>query len=172
MTLVFVSLLVLGFLLYVTRQDLAALRQRINELESRAIEPQQYRQPVADQPEATINPEPIVPAQPEIDAVDMPDYKIAAKTRRGATISGSRLQPPAEPQQDIEPEPELPKPSRFADISFEGLVGGKLPIWVGGIALVFAGFFLVRYTIEAGLFGPGARSITATIFALIMILCR
>jgi uncharacterized membrane protein len=167
MTLVFVSLLVLGFLLYVTRQDLAALRQRINELESRAIEPQQYRQPIADQPEATINPEPIVPAQPEIDAVDTPDYKIAAKTRRAATISGSRLQPPSEPQNEI--EPELPKPSRFADISFEGLVGGKLPIWVGGIALVFAGFFLVRYTIEAGLFGPGARSITATIFALIMI---
>lgn len=35
--------------------------------------------------------------------------------------------------------------------------------------MVFAGFFLVRYTIEAGLFGPGARSITATIFAFAMI---
>ena len=59
--------------------------------------------------------------------------------------------------------------SRFADLSFESLVGGKLPIWVGGISLVFAGFFLVRFTIEAGLFGPGARSITATIFAFAMI---
>jgi uncharacterized membrane protein len=57
----------------------------------------------------------------------------------------------------------------LAGASFEDLVGGKLPIWIGGIALVFAGFFLVRYTIEAGLLGPAARSIIATIFAGILI---
>lgn len=60
-------------------------------------------------------------------------------------------------------------PPKSAPINFENLVGGKLPIWVGGIALVFAGFFLVRYTIEAGLFGPAARSVAATIFAGLLI---
>ena len=38
-----------------------------------------------------------------------------------------------------------------------------------GLLLVFAGFFLVRYTIEAGLFGPAARSVTATLFAGLLI---
>lgn len=52
---------------------------------------------------------------------------------------------------------------------FEDLVGGKLPIWIGGIALIFAGFFLVRFSIEAGLFGPVARCITAIIFGITLI---
>lgn len=54
----------------------------------------------------------------------------------------------------------------FKGLSLEDVIGGKLPIWIGGIALIFAGFFLVRYSIEAGLFGPRARSITAAIFGL------
>jgi uncharacterized membrane protein len=85
-------------------------------------------------------------------------------------------EPPAEIQTlEIEDSPAPPfsappeTPSLSTRINFENLVGGKLPIWVGGIALVFAGFFLVRYTIEAGLFGPAARSVTATIFAALLI---
>ena len=74
------------------------------------------------------------------------------------------ISPPPPP---ITPIAEAPPPT--AGLNFENLVGGKLPIWVGGIALVFAGFFLVRYTIEAGLFGPAARAVTATIFAALLI---
>ena len=55
------------------------------------------------------------------------------------------------------------------DFSLESLVGGKLPIWVGGIALAFAGFFMVRYSIEAGLLGPQARVGSATLFGLLLI---
>ncbi|MEM1132251.1 MAG: DUF2339 domain-containing protein [Pseudomonadota bacterium] len=57
----------------------------------------------------------------------------------------------------------------FSGRSFEDVIGGKLPIWIGGIALIFAAFFLVRFTIEAGLFGPRARSITAALFGLLLI---
>lgn len=73
------------------------------------------------------------------------------------------IEPPA-PQ----PAPDK-KPVKTSQWSFEELVGGKLPIWVGGISLVFAGFFLVRYTIEAGLLGPGTRSLLASLFALLLI---
>ncbi|MEE9433364.1 MAG: DUF2339 domain-containing protein [Sphingorhabdus sp.] len=58
---------------------------------------------------------------------------------------------------------------RVSGFSLESLIGGKLPIWVGGIALAFAGFFMVRYSIEAGLFGPQARVISATLFGLLLI---
>ena len=105
--------------------------------------------------------------------------RLAAKARRTAVVTSVPVTPkpaasvspppPSSPPVPSDPEEDEPQPSRFADLSFESLIGGKLPIWVGGISLVFAGFFLVRYTIEAGLFGPGARSITATIFALAMI---
>lgn len=52
---------------------------------------------------------------------------------------------------------------------FEAFVGGRLPIWTGGIALVFAGFFLVRYSIELGFLGPGARSLIAAAFGLALL---
>lgn len=148
--LLFIGLLGLGLMLHLTRADLKYLHRRVEELEGRLS--------AGAQPSSSVT-EPLLPEAPP---------RMMAKVRSAATIASV---PPTKAQRSLEPEPE-PKPPRkspFADLSFEGLVGGKLPIWVGGISLVFAGFFLVRYTIEAGLFGPGARSITATIFAFAMI---
>ncbi|OAN64853.1 DUF2339 domain-containing protein [Sphingomonas sp. TDK1] len=54
-------------------------------------------------------------------------------------------------------------------LNFETLVGGRLPIWIGGVALVLAGFFLVRYSIEQGLLGPGARTCIAALFGLLLV---
>jgi uncharacterized membrane protein len=54
-------------------------------------------------------------------------------------------------------------------LSFENIVGGKLPIWIGGAALVLSAFFLVRYSIENGLLGPAARTIIAGLFGLILV---
>jgi uncharacterized membrane protein len=137
----FLFLLGLGLMLWLTRNDLRYLRRRIEELEGRLSEP--------------VARAPTVP--------DPPSAHVTAKARAAAVVTSAV--PPPTPA--FEPEP--PRKSPLADLNFESLVGGKLPIWVGGISLVFAGFFLVRYTIEAGLFGPGARSITATVFALAMI---
>ena len=107
----------------------------------------------------------------EVDAPTAPPPAMAYASRRPANVKGEV--PDAKPRATIEapsphPEPETEAPSKKS-WSFEELVGGKLPIWVGGISLVFAGFFLVRYTIDAGLLGPGTRSALATLFALLLI---
>lgn len=143
-----IGLIGVGFVLYLTRADIKYLHRRIEELEDRLSA-------------GTAAPRP----DPAPETI-RPPVRVVAKARKAAVVTAHP--PPASPPPDA-PEPDAPRPSPFADFSFESLVGGKLPIWVGGISLVFAGFFLVRYTIEAGLFGPGARSITATIFALAMI---
>lgn len=52
---------------------------------------------------------------------------------------------------------------------FEQLVGGRLLIWIGGIALVVAGFFLIRHTIEIGLVTPELRMIAAALFGLLLL---
>lgn len=52
---------------------------------------------------------------------------------------------------------------------FEDVVGKRLPIWIGGIALACAAFFLVRYSIELGLFGPAARSLLAASFGAMLL---
>jgi uncharacterized membrane protein len=144
-----IALIAVGVVLYQTQQELGRIRERLDDLESRAL--------------GAASEAPVTAIEPERE------YRVAAKVTGRRTASVIRAPAPEAPQVEAPPlEPEPPT-TRFADLSFENLVGGKLPIWVGGISLVFAGFFLVRYTIEAGLFGPGARSITATIFALAMI---
>ena len=148
--LLFLILFALGFILWLLRADVKFLHRRIAELEERL-------------------------GTPQAECVDAPPpRRVAAKARPAAVVTGAPLATvppplPAPPLPAPPPEPQPPRQSPFADLSFESLVGGKLPIWVGGISLVFAGFFLVRYTIEAGLFGPGARSVAATIFAFTMI---
>ena len=74
--------------------------------------------------------------------------------------------PAPEPQPEWEPEAPLAARERQ---TFESLVGGKLPIWTGGAALVVAGFFLVRYSIESGLLGPAVRTLLAALFSLVLI---
>lgn len=107
----------------------------------------------------------------EVDASTAPPPAMAYAGRKPANIKGEL--PDAKPRATIEAPPPLPEPATEAapkrSWSFEELVGGKLPIWVGGISLVFAGFFLVRYTIDAGLLGPGTRSVLATLFAALLI---
>lgn len=139
------------------------LQGRLRNLESRIAD-------LADRPGSspgtsgsTTPPEPAGATSGEVP-------KAAAKASRAiATIKTEMPAPPDTPIEGgtaLQPEP-APRSAR--GMNFEELVGGKLPIWVGGIALAFAGFFLVRYTIEAGLLGPAVRSALATIFAALLI---
>lgn len=49
---------------------------------------------------------------------------------------------------------------------FEDLFGRLLPIWAGGVTLAVAGFFLVRWSIEAGLLTPPVRVVLAGLFGI------
>jgi len=52
---------------------------------------------------------------------------------------------------------------------FERLVAGRLLIWLGGVALVLAAVFLIRYSIEVGLVTPEARMTGAAIFGFVLL---
>ena len=49
--------------------------------------------------------------------------------------------------------PPRPQPAK----SFEERFGASWVVWIGGLALALGGIFLVQYSIEAGLIGPGVR---------------
>jgi uncharacterized membrane protein len=68
------------------------------------------------------------------------------------------------------PGPSPPARETLASL-FEQLVGGRLLIWIGGIALVVAGFFLIRHTIEIGLVTPELRMIAAALFGMLLLGC-
>src|SRR5262249_57725413 len=54
-------------------------------------------------------------------------------------------------------------------VTFEEQFGTRWVVWVGGLALALGGFFLVRYTIEQDLLGPGVRIFLAALLATALI---
>jgi uncharacterized membrane protein len=54
-------------------------------------------------------------------------------------------------------------------VGFEEQFGTRWVVWIGGIALVLGGIFLVRYTIQQGLIGPAVRIALGALLAAILI---
>jgi uncharacterized membrane protein len=66
---------------------------------------------------------------------------------------------PAPASATAPPPPPAPPPPAGPEqqISFEERFGTRWTVWIGGVALALGGIFLVKYSIEAGLFGPKLR---------------
>ncbi|MCX5577571.1 DUF2339 domain-containing protein [Kaistia terrae] len=60
-------------------------------------------------------------------------------------------------------EPKRPKES------FEQKLGARWAVWVGGLALALGAIFLVRFSIEAGLLGPGVRIAFGALFSFVLL---
>ena len=63
----------------------------------------------------------------------------------------------------------MPPPLPTAPPGFEERIGTRWVVWVGGLTLALGGFFMVRYSIDAGLLGPGVRTLLGGAFALALL---
>ncbi|MFB9264863.1 DUF2339 domain-containing protein [Bradyrhizobium erythrophlei] len=130
----------------------AALRSRLDAIEAAAAaRPAMPPQPTPLQEfEATLPPTAPAMQPPPLPetAPTMPDA--AAEE----TTSAVAAAPPLVPQ----PEP-----------GFEETLGTRWVVWIGGLTLALGGFFMVRYSIEAGLLGPGVRTMLGGLFALALL---
>lgn len=78
-----------------------------------------------------------------------------------ASISAGADAPPSA-------QPAIPAeaPAAPAKPDIEAALGTRWAVWVGGVALALGGLFLIRYSIEAGIFGPGVRLTMAGLLGL------
>ena len=98
---------------------------------------------------------------------------------RPAEVQPEPVMPePAEPEPAAPAEPEPLQPEEAAieattaarpPISLEERFGTQWAVWVGGLALALGGFFLVRYSIEQGWFGPGMRIFCGVLLAVALL---
>ena len=79
------------------------------------------------------------------------------------------IRPAAAPQPASEISASAPPPLPQPQPGFEERIGTRWVVWVGGLTLALGGFFMVRYSIEAGLLGPGARTMLGGLFALALL---
>ena len=91
-----------------------------------------------------------------------PNRRPTSRTRRRRF---NRTAPPPTADMPAAPPPPLPQ----ADPGFEERIGTRWVVWVGGLTLALGGFFMVRYSIEAGLLGPGVRTLLGGAFALALL---
>ncbi len=64
----------------------------------------------------------------------------------------------------------VPPPLPSTGPGFEERIGTRWVVWLGGLTLALGGFFMVRYSIEAGLLGPGVRILLGGAFAVTLLL--
>lgn len=97
--------------------------------------------------------------------------ELAAAT--AAEVQPSETAPPAatETAEPTAPPAETAKPAArpAARPNVETALGTRWAVWVGGLALALGGIFLVRYTIEAGIFGPEVRLALAAVLGIALV---
>lgn len=128
-------------------KETALLRRRLD-----AIEVAQAR--VSPPPPSSVDIEPTL-----APAVVAEQDDAAAPTDEQVTAS-----PPPLP-----PEATAPQSLPQATPGLEERLGTRWVVWVGGLTLALGGFFMVRYSIEQGLLGPGVRTLLGGLFALALL---
>jgi uncharacterized membrane protein len=162
------------------RQQTTALRRQLEQLQRQIAEKLQpasvplesgktNRRFRADEPLTTIPSQKIPPAEP----VGTPVPTMAAASRldpkKVAEIMGGK--PSAAPA-TVNSAPGAHAPAAQAKKSygdFERSLGRNWPVWIGGVALFLGGIFVVQYSIENELLGPGIRLCLGAIFGLLLL---
>lgn len=141
--------------------QVAALRERLDLMQrlAQAAAAQPIPPPLPTQAFEQPSPD-LAPAPPPI----VPDAEsIAPAAATPAEPASENTSGPAAPPPP--PPPPLPSP----DPGFEETLGTRWVVWIGGLTLALGGFFMVRYSIEAGLLGPGVRTLLGGAFALALL---
>jgi uncharacterized membrane protein len=143
-------------------KQITMLRARLDALER---SPGETRAAVAAPPLASYQQAELPDPSPGIAAEhSMP----AAETAAAAPMTGAYAA--AENAADAASMPLPPPLPQSTDTrSFEERIGTRWVVWVGGLTLALGGFFMVRYSIEAGLIGPGVRVMLGGAFALALL---
>jgi uncharacterized membrane protein len=192
---VFLALILLVFMLMVwsrigrLNEDVERLREEVRALRKRvasgaapaqqpatAVWPQETEAPYSPQPVEMLAPTPAPQPEPTAEPFFHPDQTPEAIRQR--YMEARRAEAAREEIRDREEQPLQPAGMGGGDGgnvppgkgSFEFNFGQKLPVWIGGVALAFAGFFLVKYTIDQGWLTREVRIVLGLIFGCGMII--
>jgi uncharacterized membrane protein len=109
----------------------------------------------------------VPPPIPAYEAPIVPTAESEIRPEAAAEAAPPPIEPAAPPPI---PDPPAAAPAPQAGPGFEERIGTRWVVWVGGLTLALGGFFMVRYSIEAGLLGPGVRTMLGGAFALALLI--
>jgi uncharacterized membrane protein len=147
---------VIAFLIAIKASSQAAdLRHKLNALEQLFYAQRQVQPP----------PLPTVQAEtPAAAAAEPPP--VAPEAEPAPPLVTEDVSQPLAASVEAQAPPPLAAPALDSrEPGFEERLGTRWVVWIGGLALALGGFFMVRYSIEAGLLGPGVRVFLGGLFA-------
>jgi len=168
------------------RSRVADLTKRSESLEASILEarggPAPTAQPEQAVPAVAVAPPEAVAAPPPAMPLEEPAVEPVAPPTPPAELLPAEeapVPPATPPEWSLADEavgaPPPPAPAAEAPAAgepkegWERRLGILAPVWVGAIALALAGAFLVKYSVEQGLLGPGARVTLATILGIALL---
>jgi uncharacterized membrane protein len=138
-------------------RELTALRRELrsqrDRQEAEIYAPHHSSHPVAPQPAE--QPQPAASPAPPV----MPEAPVAAE-------------PALESAPPVSAEPPVTPPPPAADPAPRGLeqrLGARGFVWLGGACIALAGAFLVKYSIDEGLLGPGMRIVLGILLGIALL---
>ncbi|WP_316176817.1 MULTISPECIES: DUF2339 domain-containing protein [unclassified Bradyrhizobium] len=132
------------------------ISDRLAELQARLAKLEAAR-PIAAAP--VVAP-PLSPLQEPAEAPPMPP-PLPELTEPALQPAAMASDDAAEQPPPLASPPPVPQPAA----GFEERIGTRWVVWIGGLTLALGGFFMVRYSIEAGLVGPEVRVALGALFA-------
>ena len=105
------------------------------------------------------------PSPPIVEETPAPAAEEEPASAEPPAEAASEPAPP-EPTPEPAPPPAMPP---APEQTLEERFGTQWVVWIGGLALALGAVFLVRYTVEQGLLGPGVRIFLAGLFAAALI---
>ncbi len=138
-----------GFVIAINaRNRLHGLEYRLAGLE-RSLSERLTAIATAVPPQSAPEPSAQMPSEPESVSLHQPEAEPARITATSV--------PPVSPSAPV---------AVLTPMGLEERLGTQWAVWVGGVALALGGFFLVRYSIEQGWFGPSTRVLLGALLAI------
>ncbi len=140
------------------RDEVANLTARLGLLETEGVRPRVV--------------EPIAPATSVAFPPSAADALARSAPQPAASPVGSAESPDLAPvgSAALPAAAQGSSPSRSAaPPGLERLLGTRLFVWVGAVALALSGTFLVRYAVDQGWLGPAVRVLLGTLFGIVLL---
>ena len=141
------------------------LNERLKRLEGERDLSNRTMPKPAEQAQAPI-PDPTSTIQP---AAPAPIAAASSTAEKREPVPSSKPRPSKIEKTPIGPDSLKHKP-KVPKRSLEEMIGGQWSVWVGGLALLVGAILLIRFSIEAGFFGPGARILMAIALGVVLLL--
>lgn len=152
------------------KQEVDRLSRRVLDLEvPRDATEAAKSEPVVEAKSAVVD-RPVIttpPPMPKVVSLSQAPVACVEELQAGRRSAGDGVAMSVSRTGEGQTDVGLPKMAKQISVS-RGDWFGKLAVWVGGVALLMAGFYMVKYSIDSGWLTPAVRVWTTAVFGALL----